>query len=66
MTSKDLVVIILARLNRIKIVVLIGGVALGILLFMVAKNTPAIFSVKTTLYPLTASPSGGPSTSALT
>lgn len=66
MTSKELIVIILARLNRTKIIILIGGLALGVLLFMVAKNTPAIFSVKTTLYPLTSSPSGGPSTSALT
>ncbi len=66
MTSKELIRVILSRLNRTKIIIIIGGLAFGILLFMVAKNTPATFSVKTTLYPLTAAPSGGNASSALT
>ena len=66
MTSKELIRVILSRLNRTKIIIAIGGLAFGILLFMMAKNTPAVYSVKTTLYPLTAAPSGGSASSALT
>ena len=66
MTSKELIRVILNRLSRVKILILIGGIALAILMFMIAKNSPSTFSVKSTLYPLTASPSGGPASSALT
>ena len=66
MNSKELIGVILSRLNRVKILILIGGLALGVLLFMVAKNTHPTYSVKSTLYPLTAAPSGGSASSALT
>ena len=66
MTSKELIRVVLSRLSRVKIIILIGGIAFAILMFMIAKNSPSTFSVKSTLYPLTASPSGGPASSALT
>ena len=66
MASNELIRIVIKRLNRVKILILIGGVALGILMYVIAKNSPPVYSVKSTLYPLTASPSGGPTSSALT
>ncbi len=59
MTSNELIRVILSRLSRVKILILIGGISFAILMFMIAKTTPPTFSVKTTLYPLTATPSGG-------
>ena len=53
MTSKELIRVILSRLNRTKFIILIGGIVLGISMYIIAKNTPAVYSVKSTLYPLT-------------
>ena len=66
MTNKDLIKVIIRRLNKVKIIILIGGLAISILMFMIAKNTPAIFSVKSTLYPLTSAPDASSATSKLT
>ena len=66
MTSKDLIKAIIYRLNRVKLIILIGGLAIAILMFMIAKNTPAIFSVKSTLYPLTTAPDASSASSKLT
>ena len=66
MTSKELIRVILGRLNRVKILILIGGTAVAILLFMVAKNTPATYSVKSTLYPLSSASDAGSASSKLT
>ena len=63
MASNELIRIIINRLNQIKIIILLGGVALGILMYLFAQNTPVIYSVRSTLYPLTA-PSGSGSASA--
>ena len=66
MASKDLIRVIINRLNRVKILILIGGISIAILMVMVAKNTPAIYSVKSTLYPLTSVSEGGSASSKLT
>ena len=63
MTSKELIRVILSRLGRVKIIILIGGVALGILMYMIAKSSPSTFSVKSTLYPLTAVSDAGSASS---
>ena len=66
MTSNELIRVIINRLKQIKILILIGGASIAILMYMVAKNTPGIFSVKSTLYPLTAAPDASSATSKLT
>jgi hypothetical protein len=66
LASNELIRIIINRLNQIKIIILLGGVALGILMYLFAKNTPVIFSVKSTLYPLTAANDAGSASSKLT
>ena len=66
MTTKELINNIINRLKRAKIIILLGGIGISILMFFIAKNTPAIFSVKSTLYPLTAAPDASSATSKLT
>lgn len=66
MTSKDLIRVIISRLNKAKLIILVGGIAISIVMFMIAKNTPALFSVKSTLYPLTAANDAGSASSKLT
>lgn len=53
MTTKGLIKIIIARLNRTKLIILIGGIALSILMYMIAEKTTPVYSVKSSLYPLT-------------
>ena len=65
MTSNELIRVIINRLRQIKILILIGGASIAILMYMIAKNTPAIFSVKSTLYPLTAASSSGSASATL-
>jgi hypothetical protein len=55
-TTQELVRNIFRKLNRLKIVIFIGGVIFAVLLFMYAKSIPAVYSVKSTVYPLTAGP----------
>lgn len=66
MASNELIRIIINRLNRVKILILIGGASIAVLMFMIAKNTPTIYSVKSTLYPLTAANDAGSASSKLT
>lgn len=66
MASNELIRIIINRLNRIKILILIGGASIAVLMFMIAKNTPTIYSVKSTLYPLTAANDASSASSKLT
>jgi len=66
LASNELIRIIINRLNRIKILILIGGASIAVLMFMIAKNTPTIYSVKSTLYPLTAANDASSASSKLT
>ena len=66
MTSKELINNIINRLKRVKIIILLGGIGISLLMFFIAKNTPAIFSVKSTLYPLTAANDASSASSKLT
>ncbi len=66
MTSKELTGVIIKRLNRVKLIIFIGGVSVAILMFMIAKYTPPIYSVKSTLYPLTSVSEGSSASSKLT
>jgi hypothetical protein len=53
-TNKELVRIILKRINKVKILIPIGGLAIAVLMYMFAKNKPVVYSVKSSLYPLSA------------
>jgi hypothetical protein len=55
-TTQELVRNILRRLSRFKLVVFLGGVLFAALLFLYARSVPPIYSVKSTVYPLTAGP----------
>ncbi|MFN0082531.1 MAG: hypothetical protein ACKVOM_08435 [Ferruginibacter sp.] len=54
MTSKELIRVLLKRINKVKILIFVGGVAVAILMYMFAKNKPVVYSVKSSLYPLSA------------
>lgn len=54
MTSKELIRVLLKRINKVKILIFVGGIAVAILMYMVAKNKPPVYSVKSSLYPLSA------------
>lgn len=56
MTSQELVRRIFIAIQRKKFIILSGGIVVAGLLFIYASNIPTIFSVKSTLYPLTAGP----------
>lgn len=54
MTSKELVRNILFTLQKKIIIIFLGGLVVAGLLFIYASTIPTIYSVKSTLYPLTA------------
>ncbi len=55
MASEELVKKILLRLFKLKFLIIIGGVIMGVLAFFYAKKTPIMYSVKSTIFPLTPS-----------
>jgi hypothetical protein len=65
LTSQELTIKIFQRLNKLKLLVLLGGVLFAILLFFYAKKQPATYSVKSSLFPLTAGPSKNDASSKL-
>ncbi len=56
MSSKELIRKILLRLNKYKWLVFIGAFGFAILMYLYAKTIPTIYSVKSSLYPLSAAP----------
>ncbi len=63
MTSKELIRVLLKRINSVKILIVVGGITVGVLMYMVAKNKPAVYSVKSSLYPLSAPQDAGSASS---
>ena len=63
MTTQELTQKIIRRLSRLKIVIFLGGILFAILLFLYARSVPMIYSVKSTVYPLTAGPDDKSATS---
>ena len=61
MTTQELIKKIFFRLSRLKIVILLGGLLIGTLLYMYALSKPIVYSVTSTVFPLT---SGSESSSA--
>jgi hypothetical protein len=53
-TSQALLLKIFNRLQKLKFVIFIGGVLVGALLYLYAKQIPTVYSVKSTVFPLTA------------
>ena len=54
MTTQELIKKIFFRLSRLKIVILLGGLLIGTLLYMYALSKPIVYSVTSTVFPLTA------------
>jgi hypothetical protein len=65
LTSQQLTIKIFNRLNKLKIFILLGGLIVGGLLFFYAKKLPTVYSVKSSLFPLTASPDKSATSSAI-
>lgn len=55
MTSQELIRKIITRVLRVKWLILLGGIAFAALFYMLAKTKPVYFSVRSTIFPLTAS-----------
>ncbi len=56
MTTQELLRNIIRRLSRLKLLIFFGGLLFAFLLYMYARTIPTIYSVKSTVYPLTAGP----------
>ncbi|MEJ7611863.1 MAG: hypothetical protein WKF88_11860 [Ferruginibacter sp.] len=56
MNTQELIRNILLRLNRLKLAILAGGILMAALFFLYAYNAPALYSVKATVFTLTAAP----------
>ena len=52
MTTKELIKKIFIRLSRLKIVIFLGGILIGTLLYMYALSKPVIYTVVSTVFPL--------------
>ena len=63
MTTQELTQKIIRRLSSLKIVIFLGGILFAILLFLYARSVPMIYSVKSSVYPLTAGPDDKSATS---
>ncbi len=59
MTSQDLIRKILRRLGKFKLLVFAGGLCIGVLLYFYAKKQPVMYTVRASVFPLTASADGG-------
>jgi hypothetical protein len=55
-TSQALLLKIFNRLKKLRFVIPLGGILVAGLLYVYAKQIPAIYSVKSTVFPLTAGP----------
>jgi hypothetical protein len=55
-TSPALLLKIFNRLKRLRFIIALGGILVSVLLYLYAKQIPAVYSVKSTVFPLTAGP----------
>jgi hypothetical protein len=55
-TSQALFLKIFNRLQKLKFLIPLGGIVVGVLLYLYAKQVPPVYSVKSTVFPLTAGP----------
>ena len=65
MTSKELTRRILLRLYKLKYLIIIFGVIIAVAAYLYARTIPPVYSVKSTLYPLTSGPDKSSATSKL-
>jgi hypothetical protein len=65
-TSQELIKSLLKRIGKFKWLVIIGGICMGALLFMVAKRSPTVYSVRSSVFPLTATSENNSASSKLT
>ncbi len=56
MTSQALLLKIFNRLRKLRFIIPLGGILVAALLYFYAKQVPTIYSVKSTVFPLTAGP----------
>lgn len=61
MTTQELIKKILNRLGKMKIIILLCGIAVAVCMYLYAKSVPAVYSVKTTVFPLNTSQDKGQS-----
>ncbi len=59
MTSQDLIKKILYKLGRFKWLIFLGAVCMAVLLYLYAKKQPVVYTVRASVFPLTASADGG-------
>lgn len=65
MTTNELIKKIFLKISRYKLIVLFGGLLFAALLFLYARNIKPVYSVRSSVFPLTASSDNSASTSAL-
>jgi hypothetical protein len=58
-TSQDLIRKLIKRTLKFKWVILIGGIAFAALFYKIAKSKPVFYSVRSSIFPLTASDNNG-------
>jgi hypothetical protein len=54
-TSQDLIKKLIRRTFKFKWIILIGGIAFAVLFYKIAKSKPVFYSVRSSIFPLTAS-----------
>lgn len=59
MTSQDLIKKLIKRTLKFKWVILIGGIGFAVLFYKIAKSKPVMYSVRSSIFPLTASDNSG-------
>jgi hypothetical protein len=64
-TSKAFTIKVFNRLRKLSFVILLGGLLFATLFYFYAKRIPTLYSVKSTLFPLTSGPEKNSSTSKL-
>lgn len=55
MTSQDLIKKLIKRTLKFKWIILIGGIGFAVLFYKIAKSKPVLYSVRSSIFPLTAS-----------
>jgi hypothetical protein len=55
-TTQVLIIKIFTRLRKLKLLIILGGVLIATLLYMYAKKIPTVYSVRSSVFPLTSGP----------
>ncbi len=63
MTSQAFTLKIFRRLNKLKYLIFLGAIGIAILMYFYAKKIPAVYSVRSTVFPLTSGPDKNSTTS---